>query len=378
MSSASHSTRRVRVAIVVASLRILGGQAIQGQRILHGFAADPDVDAWLVPINPEPPSPFRGLIKLKYIRTVVTQLLYWPLLFQQLRRADVVHVFSASYFSFLLAPLPAVLVGRLLGKRILLNYHSGEAPDHLARSPLARFVLRRLVHLNVVPSTFLRDVLAAFEIPAIVIANTVDTERFGFRHRQPIAPRLISTRSLEPMYNVACTLKAFAIVQRSYPDATLTVVGGGSQDASLRQLAAGLGLRNVHFTGPVAPDSMPRCYDAADIYVQSPHIDNMPLSVLEAFASGLPVVATRIGGVPSILTDGQHGYLAGDDDERELAAHVLSVLTDQDEARRRATAARVTCQQYEWPAVRDQWAAAYRALAAAPRITASRPMEARL
>ena len=378
MSSVPHSSRRIRVAIVVASLRILGGQAIQGRHILEGFTADPDIDAWLVPINPEPPAPFRWLVKVKYVRTIVTQVLYWPLLVRQLRRADVVHVFSASYFSFLLAPLPAVLVGRLLGKRVLLNYHSGEAPDHLGRSALARFVLRRLVHLNVVPSAFLRDVLASFDIPATSIANTVDTARFSFRARQRLGPRLISTRSLEPMYNVACTLKAFAIVQRSRPDATLTVVGGGSQDAALRRLAVDLSLHGVRFTGPVAPEAMPRYYDEADIYVQSPRIDNMPLSVLEAFASGLPVVATRIGGVPSILTDGQHGSLAADDDEREIAAHVLSILQDPDEARRRAAAARATCEQYEWKAVRDQWAAAYRALVSAPRVTASTPMEARL
>ena len=72
------------------------------------------------------------------VRTVVTECTYGPLLLKDLARADLVHVFSASYFSFLLAPLPAILVARALGKPVVLNYRSGEAPDHLRRSAIAR------------------------------------------------------------------------------------------------------------------------------------------------------------------------------------------------------------------------------------------------
>src|SRR6266850_844355 len=171
----------LRVALVVASLRILGGQSVQAQRLLEGWEGDPAVDAWIVPIDPVPPAPFDRLLRVKYLRTVVTQLCYWPLLFRELRRADVVHAFSASYTSFLLAPLPAVIVARLLGKPVILNYHSGEAPDHLRRSPLARLVMRRWVDLNVVPSPFLRDVFATFGISAEVVPNAIDVTRFPYR-----------------------------------------------------------------------------------------------------------------------------------------------------------------------------------------------------
>jgi len=128
------SDRRLRVAIVVASLRILGGHSVQARRLLHGWTNDPDIEAWIVPINPVPPRPLDRLLRIKYVRTLITQLCYWPLLFRELRRADVVHVFSASYSSFLLAPLPAILVARLFGKPVLLNYHSGEADGHLRQS----------------------------------------------------------------------------------------------------------------------------------------------------------------------------------------------------------------------------------------------------
>jgi glycosyltransferase involved in cell wall biosynthesis len=353
----------LRVAIVVASLRILGGQAVQAQRMLAGWQGADAVEAWLVPINPVPHAPFDRLLRIKYVRTLVTQLCYWPLLLRELRRADVVHAFSASYSSFLLSPLPAIIVARLLGKPVILNYHSGEAEDHLRRSAIARRVMRHWVDLNVVPSPFLRDVLAAFDIEAQVVANTIDLRQFTYRRRAPLRPRLICTRNFEPLYNVSCVLRTFARVQARHPDATLTLVGSGSQEAALRAEAARLRLDHVTFAGRVAPSEIPRYYAEADIYVQAPSLDNMPLSVLEAFASGLPVVSTRVGGVPSILREGLDGLLARDDDDTAIASQVLKLLDDPASARQMAAAAHATLSAYEWGVVREGWLRAYRQVA---------------
>jgi glycosyltransferase involved in cell wall biosynthesis len=337
---------------------ILGGQAVQADRLIEAWRGDADVNAWLVPVNPVPPGWLRYAVGVKYLRTIATELTYGPLLLRALQRADVVHVFSASYTSFLLAPLPAVLVARLLGKPVVMNYRSGEAPDHLRRSAIARRTLRG-VDRNVVPSRFLHSVFAQFGIESDIIPNIVDLERFAFRRRDPLRPAVLSTRNFEPLYNVACTLRAFRLVQDRHPDATLTLVGGGSQDATLRQLAAELGLRNVRFAGRVAPADMWRYYADADIYLQTPDIDNMPASVLEAFASGCAVVATNAGGVPAILTDGVHGLLVERNDHEAAAARLLALLDDPALAARLASAARADCEQYRWEAVRARWIALY-------------------
>lgn len=357
----TEEVRRLRVAIVAPSIGILGGQAVQADRLLRAWSGDPDVDAWLVPINPLPPAPLHRLVQIKYLRTIVTQLTYWPLLVRELRRADVVHVFSASYFSFMLAPLPAVLVARLLGKPVVLNYHSGQAPDHLRRSAIARATLRA-VDRNAVPSRFLRDVFATFGIDSEVVPNIVDVETFRFRPREPLRPNILSTRNFEDLYNVACTLRAFAIVQQRYSEATLTLVGGGSEESALRRLADTLGLRNVRWIGRVPPGEIASYYAEADIYVQTPDIDNMPLSVLEAFAAGCPVVSTNAGGVPAILTDGQHGLLVDCADHRAAAERLLRLLEDPALARRLTAAARLSCEKYRWDVVRAQWLSLYRSM----------------
>ena len=134
--------------MVAPSLGILGGQAVQADRLLHAWCDDSEIEAWLVPVNPPPPRALGWAARVKYARTLATQLAYWPLLRRELAKADVVHVFSASYTSYLLAPLPALVVARLLGKPAILNYRSGEAPDYLRRSRLARrtHCLGRLQH----------------------------------------------------------------------------------------------------------------------------------------------------------------------------------------------------------------------------------------
>jgi L-malate glycosyltransferase len=357
--------RKLHVAFIAPSLRILGGQAVQADRLLRAWRDDPDVDAWLVPVNPIPPGPLEHLTRIKYLRTIVTESTYIPRLVAALRRADVAHVFSASYTSFLLAPLPAILIARALRKPIVLNYRSGHAPRHLGRSAVARRAIAA-ADLNIVPSQFLVDVFRGFGIQATSIPNIVDLNRFTFRERDRFAPRLVSTRNFEGLYNVACTLRAFRLVQDRWPDAMLTLVGAGPLQAELNAFARELELRHVTFVGRVEPHQIADYYAASDIYIQSPNVDNMPTSILEAFASGLPVVSTEAGGIPSIVTSGVHGLLAPLDDHRQLAAHVLRLLDDQDLARRLVRAGQASCQRCTWTEVRDQWLRAYRSVLPQP------------
>lgn len=360
----------LRVAIVAPSLDILGGQAVQADRLLRAWDGDSDVRAWLVPINPRPPGPLRLATRIKFLRTLVTEATYLPSLVRGLRHADIVHVFSASYFSFLLAPLPAVAVARLFSRPVVLNYHSGEAPDHLSRSAVARTVLR-LVERIVVPSQFLKDVFGGFGLDATVVPNTIDCA-FTFRERKPLRPRILSTRNFSYPYNVACTLQAFRLVQRHFSEASLTLVGSGPEEGALRDLATSLRLANVSFVGRVEPAEIHRFYADHDIYLQSPDIDNAPLSVIEAFASGLPVVSTEAGGIPAILEHGQHGLLAPVGDWVTLARHVERLLSAPDRARGLAREAYAACAHYQWQELRPRWLDVYQTVqsGAAVRATA--------
>lgn len=357
--------RAVRILIVAPSLDILGGQAVQAARLLARLREEPSLEVSFLPVNPRLPGALRGLQQIKYVRTVVTSLAYAASLLARAHRYDILHVFSASYFSFVLAPTPAILAGKLYGKKVVLNYRSGEAEDHLTRWRRTALPTMRLANEIVVPSGYLVDVFARFGLRARPVFNFVDTARFRFHARRPLRPVFFSNRNFEPLYNVPCVLRAFQIIQRRFPDARLVLAGDGSQRAGLEALARSLALRNVEFLGRVDQTRMPELYDAADIYLNTPDIDNMPGSVIESFASGLPVVTTDAGGIPYIVSDGETGMMVARGDHEALAARAVRLLEDEALASDIAARAHEECRKYSWDAVRGEWLKLYRGLAQA-------------
>ncbi len=345
------------VALIAPNMDILGGHAVQAQALAHGLQAE-GYGILFIPINPGLSSQLRALRRYPYVRTVVNEAFYLPTLLH-LREADLVHVFSASYWSFVLAPLPAILLARFFRKRVVLHYHSGEAPDHLARwGPLVHPWLR-LVDEIVVPSEFLRGVFAQHGYRARVIRNIVNTAEFRYREREILRPRLLSTRNLEPHYRVDNTLQAFARVQAHYPEATLTVAGSGSEEGRLRRLAASLRVGGIRFVGRVEPEAMPRLCDEADIFLNSSVIDNQPVSVLEAFAAGLPVVSTGTGDLATLVRHGETGLIVPPGDPPAMAHAVLRLLRDPHQAVAMTRQARQETERYTWAHVREEWAAVY-------------------
>jgi glycosyltransferase involved in cell wall biosynthesis len=357
--------RRVRVCLIGPSLDIVGGQAVQLQRLLEGLRESDHLEVSFLPVNPRLPGGWRILQQVKYVRTIATSVVYVASLIRAARRNDVLHAFSASYWSYVLAPLPALFVGRILGRPTLLNYHSGEAADHLATWRCTAVpTMRRLASCIVVPSEYLVQVFQSFGLRADAISNFVQIDRLNFRRRTHVSPRFFSNRNLESLYNVSCTVRAFAIIQREYPDASLLIAGDGRERVALEALVKELALANVNFVGRVAPDVMSTLYDQADIYLNSPDIDNMPLSIIEAFACGLPVISSNAGGIPFVVTSGMNGLLFERNDHEAMAEAALGLLEDPVRALALADAARAECEaRYTWPHVRRAWESLYLSLA---------------
>src|SRR5207247_8631328 len=182
---------------------------------------------------------------------------------------------------------------------------------------------------------------------------------------RPLRPVFLSNRNLEPHYNVACVLRAFERIQGRYPDARLIVAGSGSQRGGLLRLTRDLRLNNVEFVGQVAPDRMPGLYDATDVYLNAPDIDNMPVSILEAFASGVPVVTTDAGGIPYIVRHGETGLIVPRGNHEGIAAAAIRLLQDASLSERLVGSAREDCcRRYTPEPVLREWVRVYRALVA--------------
>ena len=356
------SGSKVRVCILAPSIDVLGGQSRQAERLMLGLADEPSLEISFIPHNPRLPGPLRYLQRIKYVRTALTTLFYWLLVVAKLWRCDVVHVYSASYFSYLLSVVPVIIMCKLYRKKILLTYHSGEAADHLANWKRTAIPFIRKADMIVVPSGYLVDVFAQFGLRARAIFNVVELDVFRYRERSPIRPRFLTSRLHEPLYNVPCVLRAFQLIQRRFPDSSLVVAGDGWMRPQLEELARELGLRNTTFVGRVPWGEMPDVYDAADIYLTATNIDNMPGSVIECLSCGLPVVTTDAGGVPYIVTDEKTALIVPRDDHAAMAASAIRLLENEALAVELGRNGREDCQRFTWPAVRELWLRAYHEL----------------
>ena len=352
---------KMRVAIVAASLRYVGGQSVQADLLVRNWQGDPAVEAHLIAIDHRLPPGLQWVERIPVLRTIVRQPFYLWNLWEKIEDADIAHIFSASYWSFLIAPTPAWLVARLRGKKALIHYHSGEARDHLQRFRSARPVLTRVDKL-VVPSGYLADVFREFKLEAEIVPNIVDLSQFPFRARNPLRPHLVCTRGFHFYYAVDVVVRAFAEVRYKYPGARLDLVGKGPLEEQIRSLVSELKLEGVHFTGVASHENIGRYYDGADIFINASRLDNMPVSVLEAFASGTPVVSTAPEGMRYVVEDGRTGLLSEVGDAHALAQNVIRLLGDPELACRLASAAREQSKAYMWNVVREQWLRVYDSL----------------
>jgi len=352
---------RVRVAIIAPSLRYVGGQSVQADLLVRHWDGDADLEARFIPVDPEFPLGLRWTARIPRLRTLVRTPVYLARLWRGLRDVDIAHIFSASYSSFLLAPVPAWLVARMRRKKVLINYHSGEARDHLRSSGFARSVLKRADRL-ITPSAYLVDVFREFGLHAEPVANMADLAQFRYRERRPVRPHLICSRGFHPYYCVDHVVEAFAEVQRVFPEAVLDLVGRGSREPEIRRLVSELKLSGVNFCGVVNRNEIGKYYDRADIFINASRLDNMPVSVLEAFASGTPVVTTAPEGMKYLVEHGRTGLLSKPGDPKALAANVVAVLEDPQLAEHLAANAVAELRHYGWDSVRDEWLRVYRGL----------------
>lgn len=362
----SEENKKTKVLVIGPSLAKLGGQSIQANLILQGLQADADLELAFQPIDPKLGGILGRMQGIKFLRTLITWPLYCIQLFAAIRRADVVHAFSASYLSFVLAPTPAIAMARWLKKPLLLNYHSGEAEDHLARWPSAARWLEKADRI-VVPSPFLTRIFAKHQLQTTVIPNAVDLSRLAFRKRGVPRPTFLCNRNFEPHYNVAGVIRAFSLIRKAVPDATLTIAGQGSEAEALRALVTELGSKGIKFVGRIESGEMPSLYDSHDFWLNASRVDNMPLSILEAFSSGTAVVSTSPGGIPDLVSNERTGVLVQCGDDQGLAKACLDLLSDVGRFHNITEVARTESLRYRWSEIGPLWRAIYLSLSGRKR-----------
>lgn len=290
--------------------------------------------------------------------SVLRRLLLSFRLIRVAREYDVLHIHCCSGWGFLPA-VGGVSVGRWMKKRLVLTYHGGGGEKFFDKHPHLVYQYLTRTDANIVLSGFLAKIFDKHHLPYTIIPNIIELDDKQYRLRETLKPNFICTRAHEELYNIPCILRAFQETLTKLPDATLKLVGGGSRHEALVNMTKEMGLTNVTFTGRVDNTEIYAYLDQSDIFLSSPTVDNMPVSVLEAMNAGLLVISSRVGGVPYMIRNGVNGLLFDSNDSNKLAELMLWSVENQAIAKAIIQQAHQSVRNYRWGSIKDKLYDAY-------------------
>lgn len=348
----------LRVGMVCPLPPPAGGMAMQARQLT---ALLQEGGATITVVQTNAPYQPAWIGRVPVVRALARLCPYLLALWAAAGRCDVFHVMANSGWSWHLFAVPAVWVARLRGVPAVVNYRGGEAATFLnGQAWLVRATMARATALCV-PSAFLEQVFRDQGMTAEVIPNVVDLDCFHPAAVPARSDRLLVARNLEPIYDNATAIRAFAIVLNRRPEACLTIAGTGTELAALRALTSELGVNDrVRFVGQQDRQQIADALRDSAVSINPSRIDNMPNSILEALASGVPVVSTSVGGVPFIVRDGETALLVPIADPQAMANAILRVLEDPSLADGLRGAGQCEAQRYAWSQVAPRLADLYR------------------
>jgi glycosyltransferase involved in cell wall biosynthesis len=259
---------------------------------------------------------------------------------------------KAFWYAFLCSQL-----ARFFNIKYISILHGGNLPNRLKRNPKLCQMVFANAYKNVAPSGYLKH---AFEqegfTNVIHIPNSIEIEKYNFKKRVEFTPKLLWVRAFASIYNPEMAVKVLQQLQEKYPNATLTMVGP-DKDGSLqvtKDFAESIGV-TVNFTGQLAKEDWWKLASEHDIFINTTHFDNTPVSVMEAMALGLPVVSTNVGGIPYLLTDNENALLVNDNDINAMTNAICSLLEHQEKGIELALNARNFIEKMDWNVVKEEW-----------------------
>ena len=287
---------------------------------------------------------------------------FWLRMFWLLRRMnpDVVHIQSINPFA-----IPAVLARKFLRKPYVVCGRGSDVylPWRRFRfkKPISSLLLKNASIVIALTEDMRRAMRKICDRDIIVVPNGIDLEQFENLSRKRARSELqieeqekviLFVGKLLPVKGVQYLIQAMDIIRRREADARLLLVGDGDQRDCLRSLVKQLNLgKHVTFVGWVSNEKVPKYMAASDVFVLPSLSEGFALVILEAMASGLPIVATRVGGLPDIVKERRNGFLVEPRSPMEIAEKILLLSADGELRRRFSRNNKRKVKAYSWPAV---------------------------
>ena len=272
------------------------------------------------------------------------------------KQVDYVLIDTYSTKAFCYAFLCSQLA-RIFNIKYIPILHGGDLPNRLKKNPKLCRMLFANAYKNVAPSGYLKLVFEKEGFDNVIhIPNTIEIDKYEFKIRTELTPKLLWVRAFASIYNPEMAVKVLKQLQEKYPSATLTMVGP-DKDGSLqttKDFAKSMDV-SVNFTGQLTKEEWWQLAFQHDIFINTTHFDNTPVSVMEAMALGLPVVSTNVGGIPYLVTNKENALLVNDNDDHAMTKAIMDLIENKEKSNFLTRNARTFIEQMDWKVVKESW-----------------------
>lgn len=290
--------------------------------------------------------------KSKVLRII--DMIFKTLLYS--KRVDFVLIDVYSTQNFWYAVIITQLC-RFLKVKYIAKLHGGNLPQRLKCNPYLCKLIFKNSYKNVAPSNYLKSEFSKdFNDNLIYIPNTIEIKNYDFYNRETSIPKLLWVRSFSKIYNPKMAIKVLAELKKNFPDVELCMVGPDKEELlnECKLFAKSLDVK-VEFTGKLSKPDWIELSKKYNVFINTTHFDNTPISVIEAMALGLPVVSTNVGGIPFLLKDKLNSMLVNDNDANAMVYAVETILLNNAQRLEIIGNARKLVETFDWNEVRKEW-----------------------
>lgn len=286
----------------------------------------------------------------------------WWIIWRNRRKAKnvIIDTYSTAAFHY------AWTSGRLC-KSLKIPYtpiiHGGQFEDRIRSSRgLVSNYLKQAKSV-VAPSQYLKEVIESnLDVKVLIVPNAIDLKHYSFLPEKLDSGKIhiFWLRAFQSIYNPELAIEIVNSLKNDFKiEVELTMVGPDKDNSreKVKELISKYELtKSVHLYGKLLPIEWKKLAKTANLFLNTTRVDNMPVSVIEAMALGLPIISTNVGGIPFLVTHGKEGYLFPSEDWSAAAGFIAKLVNDREHWEVLRINARLKAQSMDWESeVRRKW-----------------------
>ena len=276
------------------------------------------------------------------------------------KKTDFVLIDTYSTYNFYYALFVSQLC-RLLKLKYVPILRGGNLPSRLRSHSKLSGIIFNNAHKNVAPSEYMKSSFESSGYSNVIcIPNSIEIKNYPFKMRSYDPCKLLWVRSFSEIYNPMLAVKLLKLLKEESLQVSLCMVGpdGDGSLAKVKNFAREMGLE-VQFTGKLSKQEWVSLSEEYSIFINTTNFDNMPVSVIEAMALGLPVISTNVGGMPYLIKHKQDGLLTEPDNPGAFLKTIKSIVENPEITNDMVLRAREKVELYNWQVVKEQWKALF-------------------